>query len=109
MELHEFLLARVSEDEAVAREAMADDNGSDEGFAGQFEWLTGRSGRAFGLARRFGDAAARLIAHFAVPARVLAECESKRRIVTECGWETVMRHLALPYADHPDYRDEWRP
>ncbi|MCF3101806.1 hypothetical protein IPZ58_09440 [Streptomyces roseoverticillatus] len=21
----------------------------------------------------------------------------------------VLRHLALPYADHPDYREEWRP
>ncbi|MEU5023581.1 DUF6221 family protein [Streptomyces milbemycinicus] len=22
---------------------------------------------------------------------------------------TALRLLALPYADHPDYRDEWRP
>jgi hypothetical protein len=25
-----------------------------------------------------------------------------------CGWDTL-RLLALPYADHPDFREEWRP
>jgi hypothetical protein len=74
------------------------------------------------------------------PARVLAECEAKRRIIEEhapdkgyeldtchrCadwedpGWDhepppsvvypcLTLRALALPYASHPDYRDEWRP
>ena len=63
--------------------------------------------------------------HFARhdPARVLAECEAKRRIVADCrhiqeatSWGLLERHaewtvrvLALPHADHPDYRDEWRP
>lgn len=59
------------------------------------------------------------------PARVLAECEAKRRIVSRCdlvlrgrpegmfnaGQEVDandnLRALALPYADHPDYRQEW--
>lgn len=45
------------------------------------------------------------------PERVLREVEAKRRLV---GWaETkalyVLTALALPYADHPDYRQEWRP
>ncbi|WP_406420887.1 DUF6221 family protein [Streptomyces sp. NBC_00842] len=64
------------------------------------------------------------------PARVLREVEAKRqllrihrRYVDEpdqaclgCAggivWETscpVVRLLALPYADHPDYREDWRP
>ena len=77
------------------------------------------------------------------PARVLAECEAKRRIVEihpdehgtcfacsdgddggcsdpECcgsgpipmfkDWPCpTLRWLALPYADHEQYRDEWRP
>ena len=58
-------------------------------------------------------------------ARVLAECETKRRIVALHGevdpcdahdgatFETVdcetLQVLALPYADHPDYDEEWRP
>ncbi|MGZ4524215.1 MAG: DUF6221 family protein, partial [Mycobacteriaceae bacterium] len=59
------------------------------------------------------------------PARVLAECEAKRRIVERyrvcepnydegnrletrvLDW--TMRLLALPYADHPDYDPAWRP
>lgn len=63
------------------------------------------------------------------PARVLAECEAKRRIVQRCaevmgesdpraslddeGWASLMWEmmydLATVYVDHPDYREEWRP
>jgi len=46
--------------------------------------------------------------------RVLAECEAKRRIVALCDdYEepapSVLLALALPYADHPDYDESWRP
>jgi len=58
------------------------------------------------------------------PARVLREIDAKRRIIAEHalnGWVcdngeveqvfpcTTLRLLALPYADRPGYRDEWRP
>jgi hypothetical protein len=70
------------------------------------------------------------------PARVLAEIDAKRRIINEIvpdvngmdvqiegEWgvgrrdeatdpylgDTLAKVLALPYADHPDYRPEWRP
>src|SRR5690554_2129997 len=63
------------------------------------------------------------------PERILLECEAKRRIVEEVGvirgqkygqpgtsrltlnhsLDRILRLLALPYADHEDYRDEWRP
>ena len=58
------------------------------------------------------------------PARVLAECAAKRRIVVnleefrgESSWDDeknvnglyLLRLLALPYADHPAYREDWRP
>lgn len=53
--------------------------------------------------------------------RALAEVDAKRRIMAECGhmirrgepersgavWN--LQVLALPYADHPDYRPEWAP
>jgi hypothetical protein len=55
------------------------------------------------------------------PARVLAECEAKRRILTDPqpeyredyhGWhitkQAMLRYIAQPYADHPDFREEWR-
>jgi hypothetical protein len=67
------------------------------------------------------------------PARVLAEVEAKRRAVAKCAeWlsygpvgdtevdragdgayvdaaETMLRLLALPYADHPAFKSKWRP
>ena len=63
------------------------------------------------------------------PARVLAEIDAKRRILAECermllrdrlrpgdywdGCRDALRStviaLALPYADRPGYREEWRP
>jgi hypothetical protein len=65
------------------------------------------------------------------PARVLAEVNAKRRILDEivpkvesywgavnsewgCEYDDpdgddVLRLLALPYADHPDYDPAWRP
>jgi hypothetical protein len=68
------------------------------------------------------------------PARVLREVEAKRRVLDETvpamngmddridgewgvgemdpsEYESVdlLRLLALPYADHPEYQDEWRP
>ena len=46
------------------------------------------------------------------PARVLAECEAKRRIVktAEGGLTSssaAVQFLAAVYSDHPDYRAEW--
>ncbi|MFJ9771217.1 DUF6221 family protein [Kitasatospora sp. NPDC101157] len=56
------------------------------------------------------------------PARVVAEVDAKRRILDECEGavnhdsrgmmsmaDSVLSLLALPYADHPDYRPEWAP
>jgi hypothetical protein len=57
------------------------------------------------------------------PARVLTGIEAKRRLVDDMAKivggdyiddgepvlaEWVLLLLALPYADHPDYREEWR-
>jgi hypothetical protein len=89
MTLTEFLLARIAEDEA--------------------DWSV--------VASR--DVVQMLHGKPLAP-RMLAECEAKRRIVEHLGWivdnegrniveRNVLRLLALPYADHPDYREEWRP
>jgi hypothetical protein len=92
MDLIEFLLARIADDEAAAQ-GIAEDVG---------EWM--------------GD-------------RWRAECDAKRRIVERLvagipdedvmdgyemdGWEqarnATLPLLALPYADHPDYDEAWRP
>jgi hypothetical protein len=110
MTLTEFLLARIAEDEAAAREAnkVGDRRGVEVG--GEV-WACQSQGWHVGVS----------------PARVLAECEAKR-LIFGATWNLesfdfttdayrhivgkqreIMHALALPYADHPDYRDEWRP
>jgi hypothetical protein len=108
-ELAEFLLARIDEEGSLANSAhkdaqtlgpITDDlraDPDDHRVGHMFRWS---------------------------PARVLADCEAKRRIVEDylaqlnshqSGWDArtprdyPLRALALPYADHADYRDEWRP
>ena len=128
-----FLRARLDDDAALALAASpgpwhpdeehdevlaVDDIVVAEGFA-----LSGRQLRA-------------TVDHIARhdPARVLAEVDAKRRVIGEYesvayslsvagpntpphglleGATNVLRRtletLALPYADHPDYQDTWRP
>jgi hypothetical protein len=123
--LDEFLLSRIAEDRRIATDAAT--------AAGDEAW-------------RADDVATPAPAHPHVaehvarhdPARVLAECAAKRRLVMACrdsGFDRDFlgsrpegmadfllnprdRHqlaaltlavLAVPYADHADYRPEWRP
>ncbi len=99
-DIADFLLARIADDEKVAEAAIG--TGYDLGYRLAVDEVEGhRSG-----------------VHID-PDRVLAECEAKRRIVEEWGrverlgtngfGPGVLRHLASVYADHPDYREEWRP
>jgi hypothetical protein len=137
--LTEFLLARIAEDEDDARAAVDDDPNwlhlgdgriiqGDAGFSVSSGWLE--------LPHRY-EAGDHITRHD--PARVLAECEAKRRIVElafshaakiDGEWGcchsvqgirgglcdeqrpddlALLRALALPYADHPDYQPEWKP
>jgi hypothetical protein len=48
------------------------------------------------------------------PTRVLAATDAVRCVVEDqrdnaSGDTAVLRMLAVPYAAHPDYREEWRP
>jgi hypothetical protein len=98
MTLAEFLLTRIAEDEAAVRKAEG--YNYDDLYA-DFEWWK--------------------------PSRLLAECDAKRRIVQyileadaastavdniELGYgvaRDLLGLLALPYADHPDYQESWKP
>jgi hypothetical protein len=113
--LVEFLLARIVEDEAVAAELgelwlMVADADRRRLDAGVREGMSSVFGVAHGAPA--GSA----------PARLVAELDAKRRIVEHCSGQvsaddlhesgtddiTVLLLLALPYADHPDYRPEWQ-
>lgn len=153
--LTDFLLARIAEDEKVARAAVIPaHSGPWKPHPEYAEWFYREDGEVEyvqtveALAHKYPD---RLYVtcdseglspsvepnvgeHIARhdPARILAECEAKRQIVEWAadrlrhfestdvfgGWpdvqalqdgERLLEVLALPYADHPDYRDEWRP
>jgi hypothetical protein len=119
-----FLAARFKEDEAVAHEAAQ--------AIGDGEWGPGdRQVRSSRLAVVADTAVPHHIAHHD-PARVLREVAAKRRILddivpimnatdeqinSEWGvgpmapgdYESVelLKILALPYVDHPDYNPEW--
>jgi hypothetical protein len=110
--LTEFLLARIAEDEAVARGSQG---------AG---WATGSVRMVSQPAgtEHWTPAAPGWV--LVEPNHVLAECEAKRRVVERCAPDDrtaaqlvavaslasdVLRLLALPYADHPDYQQEWKP
>ena len=122
-DLAAFLLARIAEDEAVATLATSAPWQENESLAGgEDDWrIEDAQGRDIagcpdcGVRASFDRPDADHIARHD-PARVLAECEAKRRIVEEADgadaqwWEhRYLLALALPYADHPDYRDEWKP
>ena len=133
MTLTDFILARIAEDEAAvcawdsdgAAQVASMWTGLEPGYA------TVASGRPasgwFADGREVEDA--RHVEVLYNPARVLAECEAKRAIVQGWGqflagapeWaerempsvlrmaRMTLHALALPYADHPDYRQEWKP
>jgi hypothetical protein len=127
MTIIEFLKARITEDQQLALDAIADDMGQDGGFEDAYDRLRGEGD--LGFVPRFGEAAARMIV-WNTPRRVLAECAAKLFIITmhetyasvaaqrtgldafgaECGREVtgdVLHPLARVYKDHPDYRQDW--
>jgi hypothetical protein len=117
--LADFLLARIAEDEA------------------KVEYMRQEEARALGTSPLFDSLQMNALGGidiFISPDRWAAECEAKRRIAEQCqewlsydgaDWEwtdrgsdlalaqiaapRMLKLLALPYADHPDYRDEWKP
>ena len=116
MTLADFLLARIAEDEEVARKVAAE----------QQRWSDADA--SDDLSRLWWNDHGPRDCVAAEPVRVLAECEAKRLIVQACTTpmprygqlpedyervptdrEDVLRILAAMYADHPDYREEWKP
>ncbi|MER7077935.1 hypothetical protein SAMN02982929_07189 [Saccharopolyspora kobensis] len=127
-ELITFIRARLDEDEQIARAASPGPWHTDA----EAQEVTAVDGISvcdvFALSNNQLRATAHHIARHD-PARVLAEVDAKRRILaldeTASSWtkgtagatagyahailSDTLRLLALPYADHPDYREEWRP
>jgi hypothetical protein len=109
-ELADFLLARIAEDSSLALAAHRDA----QVRAPITDDLPGRPDEDHRIAHMYRWS----------PDRVLAECAAKRWLVEDylsqlnshqSGWDArtpkdyPLRAIALPYADHPDYRESWRP
>lgn len=139
VKLAEFLLARIDQDEAVAldndeREWFMEKHDEADRLGTDMYFLCGRSARAergwFKLATAFDPETGAHVARHD-PARVLADCAAKRRIVEFCdsramvkvamlgqlpedyesilsGYGLILSWLTQPYADHPDYDEAWR-
>ena len=121
MNITEFLEARITEDEEVARAAIQPEEMYPYGDRKlprleAHEWGAQIDGYVGGT---WGTHAAR---HD--PARILAECAAKRAIIEQWddpafsdqgaydagharATDDAVRALAVVYADHPDYRQEW--
>lgn len=137
-DLAAFLLARIAEDVATARDAA--DRGSVwvdlrvrtsspcEGLdpcdhllfpLTDLEWPITPAGGEFGDDGLRHEHAAHVARHD--PARVLADCEALRKVVElhwadfdecrECHADDypcpTLLALALPWRDHPEFREEW--
>ncbi|XVQ08171.1 DUF6221 family protein [Spirillospora sp. CA-255316] len=131
MDLVEFLRARLAKDEQIARACSgAPWSASPSGTVHLDTAAAGGepSGTGF-VASVENGAYAEFIARYD-PSRALREVAARRQIVDdydkgawvlEQGQRTeaaeaahaarlaVLRLLALPYAHHPEYREEWRP
>ena len=127
--LTEFLLQRITEDEAVARGSMA--GGGGRWASWNRSWDDGQHRDLAIDGARVATLPIDIDEHVCRhdPVRILAECEAKRRIIELhtkagaddwyrgscriCGESDVdypcdtLKALALPYAEHSDYRAEW--
>lgn len=114
IDLASWLLEQIAEEERVAHAVM---DGSPYEWSGLTSFIVdGYSDFHLDAGKAHADAWS--------PARVLAECEAKRRIiewiidtgeVVDAKWGDGdaagdgLRLLALPYTDRPGYLEEWRP
>ncbi|GAA1431763.1 hypothetical protein GCM10009601_51410 [Streptomyces thermospinosisporus] len=117
-----WLRAQLDDDERIARATewcagTQTFNGWNAAQVDEVDWEI-RSRNAV-IGSGLGEEFARHIAEHD-PARVLREIDAKRRLIgrinthaTVMGWDEIhgdlLRSLALPYADRPGYREEWRP
>jgi hypothetical protein len=102
--LTDFVLTRIAEEEALAGAVSRRQR---RGWPSTANAAAGAVGHDVGLFILFNN-----------PGRREAQCEALRRIVSQrtcCITPNAdqdhcptLRALALPYADHPDFREEWR-
>ncbi len=91
--LSEFLLARIAEDEENWRDWLREES------PGPWAQLLAECEAKRHLVELFVSADTHAKRHLDVPMLAL----------TAGAYESALRVLSRPYADHPDFRPEWRP
>lgn len=134
MDLIEFLRARLDEDEQIAHAAMWDDQAGAWTYTPPQDRYSKHTvndylGDVLVVVAPYNADEDGIGAHVERhdPQRILAEVDAKRMIIADYerflaerrramgGWDSypdvspTMAALASVYADHPDYREEWRP
>lgn len=137
MDIREFLLARIAEDEAAAAKPLTDLPVTRVYHPHTIEGVPGHPGATVETTAHYQMKAQPVTATYnADPARVLRECAAKRTILathrpildpygdpkgatcTMCADSgsnaqgfpcSTVRALAAVYSDHPDYQEEWKP
>lgn len=94
MTLTEFLLARIAEDEAHLPEG--------------FDCWYDPSRYAIECEAKRGAIEAAWDDHVRIEGE-WGSCQSREQMSAEDDNPEVIEWLAMPYADHPDYRPKWRP
>jgi hypothetical protein len=136
-QLDEFVMARIAEDKRIAARAADEDRLGAARAGSPPDGAPSRPGSGPAAATALHSATAEHVARFG-PVRVLDECAAKRWMVQACRdarpdtaflgarpgglpdfpltpadvhqlAALTLALLALPYAGHPDYREEWRP
>lgn len=123
-ELLDFLRDRLQDDEDYAHNAYADHNDAGPNWYEQWSGAL-NIGEKEDLVLTNDSAVSRFMARHD-PARILREVEAKRALLDDYerfvaerrrmmnGWDSypevspVLTAFAAVYADHPQYRDEWR-
>lgn len=132
--LTDFLLSRIAEDEAAAREAIRISPADAHPLDGSWVAAPSVQGwhdlraetpnqRTFIAQTQKAPAFAHIVRHD--PARVLAECEARRNVVRACTFmltteaidaefddapvlaQSILRTLASVFDDHPDFDPAW--
>lgn len=119
MTLTEFLLARIAEDEAQANRSKAD-AASGKTLGVPPGWITGVADRVLAeceAKRRIVDAIEDERQRMDIYNRdydlglLTTEGDLRSGLASNARWaglDMAARALASAYADHPDYREEWR-
>jgi uncharacterized protein DUF6221 len=137
VDLVRWLGAQLDEDERIAREAPMEIGQTDDGDGGLADvparWVPSHhlvmrepladdeETRIVTDCAAFGGRSAAVHIAGWDPARVLREIDAKRRMIGECERavdqdsrgmlsmaEDFLRLLAVPFADRPGFREEWR-